>query len=79
MTFPEQLHAFIQSTASLEVSELLAAYQALTSEDQQKLIHYAQKLAAHSPTASDTAAEHDVLSDADEEEVRRILSLFGHR
>lgn len=79
MTFPEQLQAFIQSTASLEVSELLTAYQALTPEDQQKLIHYAQKLAAPSPTASDTTAEHDVLSDADEEEVRRILSLFGHR
>ena len=79
MTFSEQLQELIQRTASLEASELLAAYQAMTPEDQQKLLHYAQQLSAHSQTAPDQTAKRDVLSDADEEEVRRILSLFGHR
>lgn len=78
MTFDRSLQELVTDTSSLEASELLAAYSALAPEDQQKLLHYAQKLSAQSQTAPDVAA-HDVLSDADEEEVRRILSLFGHR
>ncbi len=79
MTFDRSLQELVTDTSSLEASELLAAYSTLAPEDQQKLLHYAQKLSAQSQTAPDAAAAHDVLSDADEEEVRRILSLFGHR
>ena len=78
MTFDRSLQELVTDTSSLEASELLAAYSALAPEDQQKLLHSAQKLSAQSQTAPDADA-HDVLSDADEEEVRRILSLFGHR
>lgn len=75
MTISETLHDMLNGAAAETASDLLAVWESLAPEDQQKVLHYAQKLAAH----QQSEAAHDVLSDADEEEVRRILSLFGQR
>ena len=64
------------SAASAE--ELLSVYHGLPPEEQQRLLHYAQQLATPK-AAADTSAGTDILSEAEEEEVRRILSLFGQR
>lgn len=79
MTIPETLQPILNGASLPEASDLLAVFEALAPEDRQKLLHYAQQLAAHQHASESAPDAHDVLSDADEEEVRRILSLFGQR
>ncbi len=64
-------------TSAASAEELLSVYHSLPPEEQHRLLHYAQQLAA--PKATNASAGTDVLSEAEEEEVRRILSLFGQR
>ena len=69
----------LTNTSSANAQELLAVFNTLPSHERQKLLHYAQQLAAPKTPEPDASSAADVLTDAEEAEVRRILSLFGQR